>query len=205
MRIIRALCLQAITLLLLPLSQQYRDDLLSHPQPGSGPLKTAVTSFLDILTTHHPPSPPVGPSTRTSLPHTVITISMTKHIGPVFLSAILLAYTPTCPPEVHAGLRKQMMGVFGEIPPSTTVPQMSAALAFYEKGKNLPQARSDSWICKWPVYMRNSITNMMAQQLQRPGGITALMAYLYGETAHLQGNTSQLSDIIPGLGQGYMS
>lgn len=191
MRIIRALCLQAVTLLLLPLSQLYRDELLRNPLPESGPLKNTLTSFLDIMTTHHPPSPPAGPSTRTPLSHTPIAVSMIKHLPFVAISAVLLAYTPTCRPDVHADLRKQFLGTLNEFPPSTTIPQLNGALAHYEKGKNSRPGTNDGWMCRWPVYMRSHIINATTAQIGRPGGIKALMGYLLGEAASLRGAASE--------------
>jgi hypothetical protein len=193
MRTIRALCDQTITLLLLPLSQLYRDELLVDPQPENGPLKSTLVTILNIMTTHHPPSPSAGPSTRTSLPHTSVAVSMTKHLGFIVLSTILLAYTPTCPPEVHADLRKQSIVTMDQFPPSVTIPQMNRALVYFETGKNMPQERSESWKCRWPMYMRNYITNRLSGQFRRPGGIKAFMVWLLDEDDSLKGAASEFN------------
>lgn len=191
MRIIRALCDQSIVLLLLPLAIIYRDALPTDPGTAATRFRPIIESYLDILTTRHPPSPPVGPSTRSSLPPTVVTQSMSKHLAYVIISTILLSYTPTIPPEVNGPLRRQLATVLGGFPPSRTIQEVSAALAHWQKGSTGPKSPPVTFSCKWPVYVKDSLAGLMAHEVRRPGGLRGLMLNLFGENAVMQGATGK--------------
>lgn len=180
LRVIRLLLNHCIASYLLPQAIEH----LSHLQGGTGDsvdfqntiiclfdlIRPSIRSDLDESTSRHEP------------PTVVSQTIINAHLPPIILSAILLAYTPTAPPQKYARLRSKLQEVVRWISPTQALSTLGAVLRMCQHGQ---KAQPRGWSRKWPSYVIDSVTSFMTYQMERPGGIRAVMENTFGEAGNL--------------------
>ncbi|OCF31043.1 hypothetical protein I316_07314 [Kwoniella heveanensis BCC8398] len=183
LRLIRLMLQHTTFSYLLPLTAQYADALPNISQETSSALSTALESSLKLLKTSGPPTPAAGPSSRAPTPPTVITQTLsTSHLIPIFLSTLILAYTPSIPSEQHAPLRSAFMQSLLSLSPGHAISSLVNVLKLLVSGRK-EGAKINGWVREWPKYPEGIINGLLTAQVRRPGGVRGLMENVLGETA----------------------
>jgi hypothetical protein len=118
------------------------------------------------------------------LPYTPITQTLlSAHLSPIFLATVLLAYTPSTPPPVHADLRSSFLETLNGISPTQALGALGGAMQLVQGGKQGP---GNGWKRRWPDYVEATVSGMMSAQVRRPGGVKAVIENVFGE----EGNRS---------------
>jgi hypothetical protein len=90
----------------------------------------------------------------------------------------LLAYTPSTPPPVHAGLRTTLLETVNGLSPTQSLGALGGAMQVVQGGKKGP---GKGWKRRWPDYAEGSLSGMMSAQVRRPGGVKAVIENVFGE------------------------
>ncbi|WVR07317.1 hypothetical protein IAU60_004358 [Kwoniella sp. DSM 27419] len=168
---------------LLPLTTRYAEDLPNVSSECSSSLARTLDALLKLLKTTTPPAPAAGPSSRAPTPPTVITQALvTSHLIPIFLSTLVLAYTPSVPPEEHASLRAAFMQALLSMSPGHAISTLVNVLKLLVQGRK-EGAKVHGWVRDWPKYPEGIINGLLTAQVRRPGGVRGLMENVLGETA----------------------
>ncbi|KAK4683728.1 hypothetical protein P7C73_g6500, partial [Tremellales sp. Uapishka_1] len=182
LRLLRLLLSHTMASYLLPQSVAYLDRIAAQTSPAATSLAAALVQIHHLL---HIVPPPVssGPSKGfPSLPTIITQTLLTSHLAPIILSTVLLSYTPTTPPAVHAGLRKTLLAVLASLPPTQSIASLGAVLRLLQLSKN---GSARGWMRKWPGYIGDAVGALMSAQMRRTGGVRALMENMFGEAGNL--------------------
>lgn len=182
LRVVRLMLSHAVASLLLPLTLAYVVGLPRRAAVDPR-LPAAVNDLLSLLET---PSPPAGGSSSARAKHsTAITLALAhSHIAPLTLAAVTLGWTPTVPPPTHAALRSRLVSAISAFPPAQAMASLSAALQTIQAGKRKPPR---GWARVWPAYVEGAIGTLLSGQVQRPGGVRAVMENVFGEAGNMLG------------------
>ncbi|KAK8864164.1 hypothetical protein IAR55_001410 [Kwoniella newhampshirensis] len=168
---------------LLSLTIEYARSL-PHIDPSTAdPLSSGIETLLGILRSPSPPRPAAGPSSQSPIPPTIVTENIiSSHLMPVFLATVILAYTPSSPPEKNAHLRKAFNGVLMDMTPGYAISTLVNVLKLLIQGRN-PGVKPNGWVREWPKYPDSIVNGILTFQTRRPGGVRGLMENVLGESA----------------------
>ncbi|WRT66062.1 uncharacterized protein IL334_003014 [Kwoniella shivajii] len=190
LRLIRLMLSHSTFSYLLPLASHYADSLPTVLPKTAESLSLALDSLLKLLTTTAPPTPAAGPSSRAPTPPTIITQTLlSSHLVPVFLSTLIIAYTPSIPGESHAALRSEFMKALISLSPGHAISTMVNVLKLLVQGRK-EGVKVNGWVREWPKYPEGIINGLLTAQVRRPGGVRGLMENVLGETAKTDDVTS---------------
>ncbi|TXT03818.1 hypothetical protein VHUM_04339 [Vanrija humicola] len=181
LRTMRLMLSHAVASLLLPLTLAY---VIGLPQRAAldPRLPAAVNDLLSLLET---PAPPAGGSHARVAHSTAITLALAhSQLAPLVLAAVTLGWTPTVPPPTHAALRSRFVSALASFAPSQAMSALSAALQTIQAGKRKPPR---GWARVWPAYVEGAIGTLLSGQVQRPGGVRAVMENVFGEAGNMAG------------------
>lgn len=204
LRLVRLLLSHSIASYLLPQAIAYHQALPSPSEPQTTRFSNTLESILGLMVVVQPPDDKVseaGPSSlqrqRPALPATFITHTLLfAHLPPVLLSIILLAYTPTTPPSIHAILRASFLKVLATLSPTQCIAAFGATLKLRARVKrSAPGRDQQGWHRNWPGYVYDVSGGMMSSQVRRPGGVKAVMENVFGEAANLSDQSGTSCEI----------
>ncbi|WWC89616.1 uncharacterized protein L201_004541 [Kwoniella dendrophila CBS 6074] len=195
LRLIRLMLSHTTFSYLLPLVTQYAEQLPNVSQDVSDKLSTTLDSLLKLLKTSSPPIPiPVaGPSSRIPTPPTTITQTLlTSHLIPIFLSTLIIAYTPSIKSEIFQSLRSEFIKSLMSLSPGQSISTLVNVLKLLVQGNSNTNAKKppNGWVRIWPKYPKEIINGLLTAQVRRPGGVRGLMENVLGETAKTDDVTS---------------
>ena len=158
-------------------------------------LGKSVSVLLKLCESPHPPSSQRKPNTDSGdsdtgtnhnqarqLPPTAITQHIHLHYIPkVILATILVAYPPTIPPPVFAGLRIRFRNLFNTEGTTNAILGHSVAAIRLATAKD-PKDES-GWNRVWPRYAVEALGRQLDGLVSRPGGVKALIYNVMGADA----------------------
>ncbi|WWC61582.1 uncharacterized protein I303_104166 [Kwoniella dejecticola CBS 10117] len=190
LRLIRLMLSHTTFSYILPLASHYADSLPTILPKTAESLAQALEALLKLLKTSAPPVPAAGPSSRTPTPPTSITQTLlSSHLIPIFLSTLILAYTPTTPGETYATLRSQFVSALTSLSPGHAISTLVNVLKLLVQGTK-EGVKPNGWVREWPKYPKEIINGLLTAQVRRPGGVRGLMENVLGETAKTDDVTS---------------
>ncbi|WVN88103.1 uncharacterized protein L203_103303 [Cryptococcus depauperatus CBS 7841] len=177
---------------LLPLTVRYAESLPEPRQEIADTLSQALDAILKLLKTSTSPAPEAGPSSRVPTAPTAITQNLlSSHLLPVFLSTLVLAYTPSVAPETYASLRMALMQALLSLAPGHAISSLVNVLKLLVQGRK-KGAKANGWVRGWPKYPETIINGLLTAQVRRPGGVKGLMENVLGDTAR----TDEVASIV---------
>ncbi|KAL1405390.1 hypothetical protein Q8F55_009021 [Vanrija albida] len=181
LRVVRLMLSHAVASLLLPLTLAYVVGL-----PRRAPLDPRLPAAAgDLLSLLESPAPPADGSGARVTHSTAITLALAhSHLPPLVLAAVTLGWTPTAPPPTHAALRAKLVSALAGFAPSQAMAALSGALQTIQEGKRKPPR---GWTRVWPAYVEGAIGTLLSGQMQRPGGVRAVMENVFGEAGNMAG------------------
>ncbi|KAK6910402.1 hypothetical protein I203_104434 [Kwoniella mangroviensis CBS 8507] len=190
LRLIRLMLSHTTFSYLLPLASHYADSLPTILSKTAESLSQALESLLRLLKTSVPPTPDAGPSSRTPTPPTTITQTLlSSHLIPIFLSTLIIAYTPSIPSETHANLRSEFIKALMSLSPGHAISTLVNVLKLLVQ-ESKEGVKPNGWVRVWPKYPKEIINGLLTAQVRRPGGVRGLMENVLGETAKTDDVTS---------------
>lgn len=175
---------------LLPLTVQYAESLPTILTETAGTLAQALEATLKLLKVTTPPAPDAGPSSRLPASPTAITQSLlSSHLIPIFLSTLILAYTPSIPAEHYGPLRMAFLQALMSLTPGHAISSLVNVLKLLVQGRR-ENAKVNGWVREWPKYSEGIINGLLTAQVRRPGGVRGLMENVLGDTARTDDVTS---------------
>ncbi|WWC70477.1 uncharacterized protein I206_104428 [Kwoniella pini CBS 10737] len=190
LRLIRLMLSHTTFSYMLPLASSYTDSLPNVLPKTADSLSQALEALLKLLKTSAPPVPAAGPSSQTPTPPTTITQTLlSSHLIPIFLSTLILAYTPTTPGETYASLRAEFIKALTSLSPGHAISTLVNVLKLLVQG-NKEGVKPNGWVREWPKYPKEIINGLLTAQVRRPGGVRGLMENVLGETAKTDDVTS---------------
>ncbi|WVQ77171.1 hypothetical protein IAR50_006854 [Cryptococcus sp. DSM 104548] len=191
LRLIRLMLSHTTFSYLLPLVTTYADALPTVDAKVAASLSSALESILKLLKTAAPPAPAAGPSSRLPIAPTAITQSLlSSHLIPIFLTTLILAYTPSIPADQHASLRLAFLQALMSLTPGHAISSLVNVLKLLVQGRKADQAKTTGWVREWPKYPEGIINGLLTAQVRRPGGVRGLMENVLGDTARTDDVTS---------------
>jgi hypothetical protein len=102
----------------------------------------------------------------------------------LILSSILLGYTPSVPPPVHADIRRSILAILNTLSPAHALLALTGTLNFISPSKKTsPASISDHPYPSYPAYIAQVVHKQLSGQILRPSGPLALLLNLFGERA----------------------
>ncbi|TYJ55727.1 hypothetical protein B9479_003635 [Cryptococcus floricola] len=191
LRLIRLMLSHTTFSYLLPLATTYADALPMVDHNVAASLASALEAILKLLKTTAPPAPAAGPSSRLPIAPTAITQSLlSSHLIPIFLSTLILAYTPSIPADHHASLRLAFLQALMSLTPGHAISSLVNVLKLLVQGRKADQSKTTGWVREWPKYPEGIINGLLTAQVRRPGGVRGLMENVLGDTARTDDVTS---------------
>ncbi|KIR27172.1 hypothetical protein I309_03882 [Cryptococcus deuterogattii LA55] len=152
--------------------------------------KDSLEATLKLLKVTTPPAPDAGPSSRLPASPTAITQSLlSSHLIPIFLSTLILAYTPSIPAEHYGPLRMAFLQALMSLTPGHAISSLVNVLKLLVQGRR-ENAKVNGWVREWPKYPEGIINGLLTAQVRRPGGVRGLMENVLGDTARTDDVTS---------------
>ncbi|KIR33658.1 hypothetical protein I352_03735 [Cryptococcus deuterogattii MMRL2647] len=152
--------------------------------------KDSLEATLKLLKVTTPPAPDAGPSSRLPASPTAITQSLlSSHLIPIFLSTLILAYTPSIPAEHYGPLRMAFLQALMSLTPGHAISSLVNVLKLLVQGRR-ENAKVNGWVREWPKYSEGIINGLLTAQVRRPGGVRGLMENVLGDTARTDDVTS---------------
>ncbi|WWD17535.1 hypothetical protein CI109_101976 [Kwoniella shandongensis] len=183
LRLIRLMVSHTTFSYLLPLTSNYARSLPDYDPTTAATLSSVIESLLDLLRTASPPRPAAGPSSQSPIPPTAITENLiSSHLMPIFLSTVILAYTPSTPSEKYSNLRKSFLHVLMGMTPGFAISTLVNVLKLLTQGRR-QGVKPNGWVREWPKYPDGFVNGLLTSQMRRPGGVRGLMENVLGETA----------------------
>ncbi|WVW83591.1 hypothetical protein I302_105612 [Kwoniella bestiolae CBS 10118] len=190
LRLIRLMLSHTTFSYLLPLASHYAESLPTFLPKTAESLSVTLESLLKLLKTTVPPTPDAGPSSRAPTPPTTITQTLlSSHLIPIFLSTLIIAYTPSKPSETYANLRSEFIKALMSLSPGHAISTLVNVLKLLVQGSK-EGVKSNGWVRVWPKYPKEIINGLLTAQVRRPGGVRGLMENVLGETAKTDDVTS---------------
>ncbi|AAW40694.2 hypothetical protein CNBA0830 [Cryptococcus deneoformans B-3501A] len=190
LRLIRLMLSHTTFSYLLPLTVQYAESLPIIPAETANALAQVLEATLKLLKVATPPAPDAGPSSRMPTSPTAITQSLlSSHLIPVFLSTLILAYTPSIPAEHYGLLRMAFLQALMSLTPGHAISSLVNVLKLLVQGRR-ENAKVNGWVREWPKYPEGIINGLLTAQVRRPGGVRGLMENVLGDTARTDDVTS---------------
>ncbi|WVQ82276.1 hypothetical protein IAT38_004404 [Cryptococcus sp. DSM 104549] len=189
-RLIRLLLSHTTFSYLLPLTTHYADCLPTILHKHAESLSQALEATLKLLKTTTPPAPSAGPSSHLPTAPTAITQNLlSTHLVPVFLSTLILAYTPSISADQYIQLRGAFMQAMHSLAPGHAIATLVNVLKLLVQGRR-EGVKPNGWVREWPKYPEGIINGLLTAQVRRPGGVRGLMENVLGDTARTDDVTS---------------
>jgi hypothetical protein len=149
-------------------------------------LLNTLEYLIKLLEPPLPPSTSSANSTPARLPPTSITQTVvTAHLTPIIIATVAVGWTPTAAPPTFSSLRAQLIRALDSLPATNAMASLGTALKMLQTGRTKKPPRG--WLRPWPGYIEPSIGMLMSAQLQRPGGVKAVMENVFGEASNMLG------------------
>lgn len=186
LRLVRLMLSHVVSSALLTLVSTYTAGLPRTAANCDPRLQLALHSLLKLI---EAPQPPASSSTSTALgaplPPTAITQTIiSSHLTPIIIGTVAVGWTPTSPPAAYAPLRAELLRILEGLPPTQAMASLGRSLKLLQSGK---KKAPRGWVRSWPAYVEGAIGTLMSAQVQRPGGVKAVMENVFGEASNMLG------------------
>lgn len=182
LRLMRLMLAHVVSSALLTFVSAYVSGLPSRA-PVDPRLLTMLSTLIQLVAS---PQPPAGGSNASApLPPTAITQTIiTAHLTPLLIAAVMAGWTPTAPPATFASIRASLLTALAGLPATQALASLGTSLKLLQSGR---KSKPRGWVRSWPPYADGALGTLMSGQMQRPGGVKAVMENVFGEAANLLG------------------